>query len=324
MPEADEPETVAVQTRRAPPTSNLFNFARDPDWEALLDESLPELDEDDPQARRTVIRVPASAADRAATATGIEDLLRPYGILPPEAGLKGPATQRWKVEPRTQTLHVFARTSSPQPQQHVKTLNFNDIDPAICTARFPNSPRAGRFSALATRVGGARTVLVTSAGRGEGRTSVALNLALTAARVPGQEAILIEVDLDGGSASSMLGVPNADLGLLSLLKAQSDPRSALIRFDLGEFHLLPRGRGSERGQIPERLGDLLVELRMHYPKALFVVDGPPVCEGSARLVPRVDGAILVVRRGRSPRSEVAEAIASLGRGRILGAVFNEG
>ncbi|MBL4847645.1 MAG: CpsD/CapB family tyrosine-protein kinase [Planctomycetes bacterium] len=323
--EAAEAADRDVEVQRARPTRSLFDFTGDPDWDALLDESLPELEEDDPDARRNIIRVPESAAARAETATVLEDLLRPFGISSPEEGLQQqPVTQRWKVEPRTQTFHVFDRAQSPEPQEHVKTLNFRDVDPAICTVRYPNSDRAGRFSSLATRVGGARAILVTSATRGEGRTSVALNLAVTAASVPGQEAILIEVDLDGGSATSMLGVPSADLGLLSLLKEQSDPRAALIKFSLGEFHLLPRGRGGDRSHIPERLGDLLVELRGHYPRALLVVDGPPVREGSARLASRVDGALLVVRRGRVSRDEVAEAVAALGRGRILGAVFNEG
>ena len=308
------------------PVSGLFNFDRDPDWEALLDEGFQELEEDDPAARRTVIRVPESAAERASEVTKIEDLLKPYGIISPETGAfqqPKPGTQRWKVEPRTQTFHVFARAASPEPQSHVSSVNFRDLDPAICTARFPNSPRAGRYTTLATRIGGSQAVLVTSAERGEGRTSVALNLALAAARSPSQEAILVEADLDGGSVSAMLGVPTADLGLLSLLRDQSDPRAALIKFDLGSFHLLPRGRGGDRSHIPERLRDLLIELRTHYPRALFVIDGPPVREGAARLAPFVDGTLLVVRRGRSDREEVAESVAALGRGRILGAVFNE-
>jgi Mrp family chromosome partitioning ATPase len=308
-----------------PPVSgSLFNFDRDPDWEALLDEGFQEMEEDDPTARRTVIRVPESAADRASEVSKIDDLLKPYGLISPETGaFQKPMTQRWKVEPRTQTFHVFARAQSPQPQSHVASVNFRDLDPAICTARFPNSPRAGRYTTLATRIGHSQTVLVTSSERGEGRTSVALNLALAAARAPSQEAILIEADLDGGSVAATLGVPTADLGLLSLLRDQSDPRAALIKFDLGSFHLLPRGRGGDRSHIPERLRDLLVELRTHYPRALFVIDGPPVREGAARLAPHVDGALLVVRKGRSAREEVAESIAALGRGRILGAVFNE-
>jgi len=307
-----------------PPVSGLFNFDRDPDWEALLDEGFQEMEEDDPGARRTVIRVPESAADRASEVSKIEDLLKPYGMISPETGaFQQPNTQRWKVEPRTQTFHVFARAEKPEPQSHVSSVNFRDLDPAICTARFPNSPRAGRYTTLATRIGGSQAVLVTSTERGEGRTSVALNLALAAARSPAQEAILVEADLDGGSVSAMLGVPTADLGLLSLLRDQSDPRKALIKFDLGSFHLLPRGRGGDRSHIPERLRDLLVELRTHYPRALFVIDGPPVREGAARLAPLVDGTLLVVRRARSEREEVAESVAALGRGRILGAVFNE-
>jgi len=327
-PSGPTPEDLVPLRSSLPPTppvsGSLFNFDRDPDWEALLDEGFQEMEEDDPSARRTVIRVPESAADRASEVTRIDDLLKPYGLISPETGaFQKPMTQRWKVEPRTQTFHVFARAQSPQPQSHVSSVNFRDLDPAICTARFPNSPRAGRYTTLATRIGSSQAVLVTSSERGEGRTSVALNLALAAARAPNQEAILVEADLDGGSVSAMLGVPTADLGLLSLLRDQSDPRAALIKFDLGNFHLLPRGRGGDRSHIPERLRDLLVELRSHYPRALFVIDGPPVREGAARLAPHVDGTLLVVRKGRSEREEVAESVASLGRGRILGAVFNE-
>ena len=308
-----------------PSPTGLFRFDRDPDWEALMDEGFGELEEEDPTARRKVIRVPSSAAlPEGSSLADMDALLRPFGVRTGVGEPGKPVTQRWKVEPRTQTFHVFAEAQSPRPQRHVEAVNFRDLDPALCVARFPNSPRAGRFATLANRLAPPSTVLVTSTNRGEGRTCVALNLALAAARAPGGEALLIEADLDGGSASSKLGIPTADLGVLTILRDQSDPRAGLIRFDLGEFSLLPRGRAGDRGLVAERLGDMLLELRKHYPKALIVVDGPPVREGASRLIERVDGALLVVRRGRASRDEVGDAIATLGRGLLLGAVFNEG
>lgn len=329
-------------------------FPVDHDWEALIEESLPELEEDDPAAQRRVIRLPESAAPPAGEDVDVEaldSLLRPFGFqaplghqrfdpdddAPPTRAMRtmgadtetiGPATPGPESEPlRPSGSGPLRAQSGPvEPQRTVDSVRFEDLDPALVVARRADSSCARDCVQLANRLmaPGPATVLITSAARREGRTALALNLALAAARHPTRGAIYVEADLDGRGALSVLGQPSCDEGLLSLVKDRgSDPRRALVRFQLGRFDLLPRGHGPGREKLVEGLPRILRELRQSFPDALIVVDGPPVAEGGAELVSSTDSALLVIRRRWAPRDQVQNAVAALGRSALLGAVFNE-
>ena len=330
-------------------------FPVDHDWEALIEESLPELEEDDPSAERRVIRLPESAAPRAGEeldAEALDSLLRPFGFQAPSGTFgpedpdpQAPPTRQLRVTgaateaigpappgPDTEVLRpsgsgAMRTQSGPvEPQRTVDSVRFEDLDPALVVERRGESATARDCVQLAHRLmaPGPTTVLVSSAARREGRTALALNLALAGARHPTRGAVYVEADLDGRGALSVLGQPSCDEGLLNLVQEKNpDPRRALVRFQLGRFDLLPRGHGLGREKLVEGLPRVLRALREHFPDALIVVDGPPVAEGGADLLAATDSALLVIRRRWAPRDLVQNAVASLGRSALLGAVFNE-
>lgn len=190
----------------------------------------------------------------------------------------------------------------------------------------PDSPAAEQYRVLLQRLlrlsahRPMRVIAVTSAGRGEGRTTTAANLALTAV-LEGRSAVLVEADLRHPALGIRLGLaPRA--GLAEVLAGRADLGQALAR--LGPLPILLAGEGREEGALlrSPAAAALLAELRSAY--ELVILDAPPavaLADGD-RLAGEADGAILVVRAGTTPRQVVRLAADSLGE-RLIGIALND-
>ncbi len=175
----------------------------------------------------------------------------------------------------------------------------------------------------AARLG--RIVMVTSASPGEGKTSVAGNLAVAAARV-GMRVILVDADLRDPAAETYFGV-DAPRGLADLLR-ESGPLSEHL-FDVGvpNLSLLPSG------SIPPNPTDLLASSRcarlwqdLRQIADLVVVDTPPLLGviDAVEVAGHADATILVARDRMSHANQVQGARTRLHQigGRVSGMVIN--
>lgn len=189
----------------------------------------------------------------------------------------------------------------------------------------PDSPAAEQYRVLHQRLvrlsarRPLRVVAVTSAGRREGRTTTAANLALTAAQ-EGRGTILVEGDLRHASVASLLGLaPRA--GLADVIEGRAELGQAVTR--LGALAVLcAGGDGADAPLRNPRALAIMEQLRAAYD--LVVVDAPPAiafADGD-RLVAAADAALLVVRAGATPRQVVRLALESLGD-RAAGVVLND-
>jgi capsular exopolysaccharide synthesis family protein len=165
-----------------------------------------------------------------------------------------------------------------------------------------------------------RVVAVTSAGRREGRTTTAANLALTAAR-EGRATVLVEADLKRPSLARLLGLaPRA--GVADVLAGRAELGQAVTR--LGPLALLVAGEAADPGALVRGPGAtaLLDQLRAAF--ELVVLDAPPALAFSDgdRLSGDADAALLVVRAGTTPRQVVRLALDALGD-RAAGLVLND-
>jgi capsular exopolysaccharide synthesis family protein len=165
-----------------------------------------------------------------------------------------------------------------------------------------------------------RVVAVTSAGRREGRTTTAANLALTAA-IEGRSTVLVEADLHRPSLGALLGMaPRA--GLADVLDGTAELAQAIGR--VGPLSILLAGepRDPAAALRSPRAPAVVDQLRQAYD--LVVVDAPPALAftDGDRLAAAVDGALLVVRAGTTPRQVVRMVLDALGD-RVAGIVLND-
>jgi polysaccharide biosynthesis transport protein len=195
----------------------------------------------------------------------------------------------------------------------------------------PGSAFAETFRNLRTRIllsspdASRAVVLVTSSVRGDGRTTVAINLALALGRL--DKALLIDADLRGALAASRLGVPAGAPGLADLVGGSANEDACLHRLEGSALDVLPAG-----AVPPDPLEVLssphlvrtLDRLRDRYP--WIVIDSAAALAASdALLLSRVSSAVLlVIRAGETPLPAIQAAVGQLRQvgAPLVGAVLN--
>lgn len=159
-----------------------------------------------------------------------------------------------------------------------------------------------------------RTLTVTSPGEGEGKSTVASNLAV-AASLADRDVVLVDGDLRRPTLHEPFEVPGAP-GLSEVLVGEQDLDAALVGFESPALTLLPAGRlppnPSELLTSP-RLDELLAELAARYD--LVVLDSPPslAAPDAQELAARTDATLLVVQDGHTGRRGLRESAQRLSR-----------
>jgi polysaccharide biosynthesis transport protein len=176
---------------------------------------------------------------------------------------------------------------------------------------------AAKLALLAGDVSRSRAVLVASAGAGEGKSTLAVWLAITA-RQGGQAVLLIDGDHRRGT---LMGENPANLspGLTELIAGQMAPSEVIKTDPATKIDFIPSGMTMSRPFGPEeisRLRKLIESLKKTY--SLIVIDTPPLLTMTDGLVHGnvADQTIFVVRWQQTSRKAVS---ASLERLRAYGA-----
>jgi len=171
-----------------------------------------------------------------------------------------------------------------------------------------------------------RSLLVTSAAPGEGKTTTAANLAAAHAE-QGRRTLLIDGDLRRPSVHRSFNLPGI-VGLANVLRGEFHWRAAVIPLEsLPNLHVLPAGAPSRHSAdlIGRGLMEMIEEAAADYD--LVVVDAPPLLGFAEplQMATAVDGVLVVARAGRTTRKAVAAVLATLNRVRanIIGLVLNE-
>jgi protein-tyrosine kinase len=169
-----------------------------------------------------------------------------------------------------------------------------------------------------------RTVMVTSATSGDGKTFTACNLAYVLAETYGYRVLLVDADLRRPSITGMVKLPDG-VGLGEALKASAPQKLALAQMTT-RLTFLPAGRpiaNSIEALVSPRMQMILEEASTKFD--WVILDAPPVAPTSdARLLSKmVDGTLFVIRAGKSQHADVQKSVDMVGRDRILGVVLND-
>jgi succinoglycan biosynthesis transport protein ExoP len=170
-----------------------------------------------------------------------------------------------------------------------------------------------------------RCVLVTSAIGGEGKTTLAAQLAARCGNA-GISTLLIDADLRRAALCSLLDVPEGP-GLSDILQNEANADEIIIPVQGGTFHLLAAGTPVEdtnRILQGRNFAVLIAQLRQRYD--MIIIDSPPILPVPDGLILGrwTDGALLAARFevSRSPQVERARRQLDSAGIPVLGTVIN--
>jgi capsular exopolysaccharide synthesis family protein len=168
-------------------------------------------------------------------------------------------------------------------------------------------------------------LLVTSATRGEGKTHVAANLALTlAAEDSSRKVLLIDMHVRYPSVHLALGISNSS-GFKDWLLNGGNPWKALGKIKKNGLHVMTAGAAALESIGPSRVSCIQALLEQIGPAFdLILIDSPPLLGvvDTKLLTTVADAVLLVVRADLTPRHFVLEAQESLKGRNVLGIVLN--
>ena len=171
-----------------------------------------------------------------------------------------------------------------------------------------------------------RTLLITSAGPSEGKTTVACSLAITMAQA-GQRILLVDCDLRRPRIHRVFGIPNNEGVTSAVVDGASHEVAGIRATDIPNLWILPSGplppNPAELLQS-EAFGRTLAKLKGDFDRV--VIDSPPIVPvtDATILSTRVDGTVMVVRASVTTRELARRAARSLRdvSGRTAGVVLN--
>jgi len=148
------------------------------------------------------------------------------------------------------------------------------------------------------RVERGNCVMVTSALPSEGKTFVALNLAMSIASEVDSTVLLVDADVANPNLMKKMHLPPAR-GLLDLLTGESpDLSDVLLRTNVEKLSLLPAGSKHRRATemlASTAMAELVEQMSARYPDRILVFDSPPLLATTeARVLASHMGQILMV------------------------------
>jgi capsular exopolysaccharide synthesis family protein len=173
-----------------------------------------------------------------------------------------------------------------------------------------------------------KTLMVTSATPGEGKTTISSNLAISMA-FSGAKTLLVDADLRRGRLHNLFGLSSDDQpGLSKVLQQQVSWQDAIVPTSTPNLSLLPRGKTLAHpgehflGKVTDQF---LQDIYKHFEYIIF--DSAPVmaADDALSLAPKIDGTIFVVRFTVSSVRSTRKSLELLTQRRvnILGLVCND-
>ena len=204
----------------------------------------------------------------------------------------------------------------PRLWDNVRMIKNIKPDNRIVAYHFPNSQIAEQYRLLRTNLkvrfekDQAKVILVSSSIRGEGKTITSTNLALFLAETGESKVALIDADLRRGKVADYLGLGKNLPGLSNLLNEGLNVKQVMVRNSVQNLLVMTRGTLAKNPSeliSSNQMRALIAELRNHFD--FIIIDSPPIMSvADANILGReVDGLLMVIQSGRTPKSVISHA-----------------
>ncbi len=205
------------------------------------------------------------------------------------------------------------------------------VEPRLVAITQPHSTYCEEYRSLRTQVlhksqrQKLQSIVVASVNPSEGKTVTALNLSWLLAQTDGVNALIIDSDLRMPSLTDYLGI-ETDRGLSDILTGSVSLEDSIVKLAPAGLHLLPGG--DSRTDVAELISGPKFKEILRKAREMFdyvIIDAPPlgIFTDATVLINHADGAILVVRAGRTKYSAIDRTLEKLPRERMLGVVLNQ-
>lgn len=195
-----------------------------------------------------------------------------------------------------------------------------------------SSPVAERYRTVRTNIQFAsssdhqiKTLVITSSGPSEGKSTTAANLAVVFAN-SGQSVLLVDADMRKATVHKTFQLTN-NVGLSNILSTNMSIREATQRSVVPNLNVMTSGpKAPNPSELlgSKRMDHLIGELRVTYDFVIF--DMPPIVAvtDAQIMASKADGTMLVVRENvtRKDSLQKARELLSMVNANVLGALFN--
>jgi protein-tyrosine kinase len=224
------------------------------------------------------------------------------------------------------------KTEEPEvtfAKEYLKEQRYSD---KLVTILAPNSVTAETFKVIRGTIlydkdrPAPKAIMVTSTFPGEGKTFVSANLAVSFAMGLNENVLLVDADLRRPAIHTIFGYANKS-GLSEHLQDGKTIPELLIKTKIKKLTLLLSGKPPSNPVellSSKKMEEFVKEAKDRYQDRFIIMDVPPsqLTAETNVIANHVDGIILVVMNGKTPRNAIQQTIESLGKEKILGIIFN--
>jgi Mrp family chromosome partitioning ATPase len=233
---------------------------------------------------------------------------------------------------RVASLANPAKTLALVRGQGIHSITEGHLAANRIVAHHLRSPEADIFRILRTQVlhimnqSDYKSLAITSPRYGDGKSTIALNLALSIALDLKQTVLLVDMDLRKPTLAHYLGLDNK-LGLTDYLVRDVPLVECLAPLPFDRLTILPGGRpldnSSEVLGLP-KMAELAHELKSRYHDRFVIYDMPPVLtqDDSLAFLPHVDAALVIVRDGVTRVHDLKTCLGRLAHTNVIGTILN--
>ncbi len=172
----------------------------------------------------------------------------------------------------------------------------------------------------------ARTLGIISARSGEGRTTTAINLALSLARERNHTALLVDLDFNNPCIKKYMGI-DGDGSVLAVLEHKDAVENVLINPGIpGLTLLVGDDRVSDSSDIlsDPKTQELIAQLKSRYDSRIIIFDLPAALEkdDAIAFLPYLDAVLVVVDDGKTLQEDLAKLASLIDAQKIIGTLLN--